>query len=173
MLGEIRDGETAQIAMQAAMTGHFVFSTIHANDSVATLFRLLDLGVEPYLIASSLTSILAQRLVRILCPECKVAYQPTAEFLKKLKLDPKKVQVLYKAQGCEACQGTGYRGRTGIYEHLVMTPQIREKLRAAPSFEEMRKVARASGLATMQEDGIRKVVQGVTSIKEIIRVTKE
>jgi len=172
MVGEIRDGETARTALQAAMTGHFVFTTLHANDAVTSLIRLLDLGIEVNLVESALSCICAQRLVRVLCPECKVPYTPNAEFLQKIGVSPDKVQEFYKAKGCEECQGTGYRGRTGIYEVLMMTDGIRDLLREKPTVTAIKQEARRNGLVTLQEDGLRKVVQGITSIKEIIRVTK-
>jgi len=172
MVGEIRDAETARTALQAAMTGHFVFTTIHANDGVSTLFRLLDLGVEPYLVSSSLTAILAQRLVRTLCENCKEPYAPNPDFVKKVGLDPSRVKEFYKAVGCESCQGTGYYGRIGIFELFEMNDVIRDLLRGQPSIQLIKAEARKAGLLTLQEDGLRKVLQGVTSIKELIRVTK-
>ena len=133
MLGEIRDAESARVALQAAMTGHFVFTTIHANDSITTLFRLLDLGVEPYLVASSLSAVLAQRLVRSLCPACKAAYIPEPDFLAKLGVKTDKEIQLYKAVGCERCQGTGYFGRLGVFELMELNDTMRELLRSNQS----------------------------------------
>lgn len=174
MVGEIRDAETARVALQAAMTGHLVMTTIHANDSVVSLFRLLDLGVEPYLIASSLSCIVSQRLVRVLCEQCKVPYQPKPEFLAKfgIKSTPENPHYLYKAQGCEVCQGTGYYGRVGIFEMLIMTDSIREMVREKPSVQQVRAEAKKSGLRSLQDEGMIKVIKGITSIKELTRVTK-
>jgi len=172
MVGEIRDAETARTALQAAMTGHFVFTTIHANDAVSSLFRLLDLGVEPYLISSSLSAVLAQRLVRTLCEECKVPYIPKPSFVKKVGLDPRRVQEFFKATGCEACQGTGYLGRIGVFELLEMNDTLRDLIRGTPSVQLIKAEARKNGLITLQEDGLSKVSRGITSVKELIRVTK-
>jgi len=172
MVGEIRDAETARTALQAAMTGHFVFTTIHANDSVTALFRLMDLGVEPYLVASSLSAILAQRLVRLLCNNCKQPYPPKAELLKRVGIKPEQCRAFYKAVGCEQCQGIGYYGRTGIFELLVLNDTIRDLIRSNPSIQLIKAEARKAGLVTLQEDGLRKVCQGLTSLKELIRVTK-
>ncbi|MFH0964371.1 MAG: GspE/PulE family protein [Planctomycetota bacterium] len=171
MIGEIRDTETAKIAMQAAQTGHLVFSTVHANDSVSTLFRLLDLGVEPYLISSAVRHILAQRLVRVLCESCKVAYHPAEDVFKKLRIPPREDLLFYKASGCENCQNTGFRGRTGLYEMFALTDEIRELLTKQPSVTQIRDAARRTGLKTLQEAGIACVLAGRTSLKEVVRVT--
>ena len=171
MIGEIRDSETARIAMQASQTGHLVFSTVHANDSVSTLFRLLDLGVEPYLIASSVQMILAQRLVRVLCESCKVPYHPAPDVFKKLKVRYQEDAVFFKAAGCDNCQHTGYKGRAGLYEMLPITDEIRELLDAKPSVTQIRDIARRGGLRTLQQAGISLVVAGRTSLKEVVRVT--
>ena len=172
MVGEIRDAETAQVALQAAMTGHFVYTTIHANDSVTSLFRLLDLGVEAYLIASALSGVLAQRLVRLLCDNCKVPYVPKPEFLSKVGLAPGSVQEFFKAQGCEECQGTGYRGRQGVFELMLVNDAIRDLVRGNPSVQLIKAEARKGGTMGLVEDGLTKVVAGRTSIKELMRVTK-
>ncbi len=172
MVGEIRDLETAQIAMQAALTGHFVFTTLHANDSVASITRMLDLGLEPTMIQTAVSAVLAQRLVRVLCQECKEAYTPKPQFLQKLRISPDKVQRLYKEKGCEECQGTGFKGRIGLYELFLMTDAIRDLIVGQPSIQALRTTARKQGLKTLQEDGLQKVIAGTTSITEIIRVTK-
>ena len=172
MIGEIRDAETARVALQAAMTGHFVFTTVHANDSITTLFRLLDLGVEPYLISSSLSAVLAQRLVRVLCPACKIPYEPQPKFLKSIGLKPTEELELYKAQGCDDCQGTGYHGRIGIFEFFEATDTIKELIRTNPSIQLIKDEARKNRWRTLQETGIAKVIEGVTSVKELVRVTK-
>lgn len=172
MVGEIRDAETARVACQAAMTGHFVFTTLHANDSVTSLFRLLDLGVEAYFIASSLTASLSQRLVRVLCPKCKEAYMAEPDFLRKIGLPPDRQVQLYKAVGCEACQGTGYQGRVGVFEVIEINDPIRELLRTNPSLQAITDEAKKAGFRKLQDDGLAKVIKGVTSLKELVRVTR-
>ena len=177
MIGEIRDQETATIACQAATTGHMVFSTVHANDTVTALFRLLDLGVEPFMIASALTAVLGQRLVRVLCEACKEPYKPKPEFLKKANLPADKVDVFYRKptepeQVCPQCGGTGYLGRTGIFELLVITEPMRDMIRENPSMNAIKAEARKNGMIYMQEDGLRQVIQGKTSIEELLRVVK-
>jgi type II secretory ATPase GspE/PulE/Tfp pilus assembly ATPase PilB-like protein len=177
MVGEIRDQETATIACQAATTGHMVFSTVHANDTVTALFRLLDLGVEPFMIASALTAVLGQRLVRVLCENCKEPYKPKPEFLKKANLPADKVDVFYRRptepqEVCAQCGGTGYLGRTGIFELLVVTEPMRELIRENPSINAIKAEARKNGMIYLQEDGLRQVIQGRTSIDELLRVVK-
>jgi len=172
LVGEIRDAETARVALQASMTGHFVFTTIHANDSITTLFRLLDLGVESYLISASLTGVLAQRLVRVLCPECKMPYVPQPAFLKRVGLKPSEEIELFKAQGCDHCQGTGYHGRLGIFEVFEVNDAIRDLIRTNPSIQLIKEEARRNGWRTLQENGLAKVIEGATSIKELARVSK-
>jgi general secretion pathway protein E len=177
MIGEIRDQETASIACQAANTGHMVFSTVHSNDAVTALFRLLDLGVEPFMIASALSGVLGQRLVRLLCEACKEPYKPKPEFLKKANLPADKVDVFYRRpenpeQVCQQCGGTGYFGRTGIYELLVLTEAMRDMIRENPSINKIKAEARKGGMIYLQEDGLRQVIQGKTSIEELLRVVK-
>jgi type II secretory ATPase GspE/PulE/Tfp pilus assembly ATPase PilB-like protein len=177
MIGEIRDQETASIACQAANTGHMVFSTVHSNDAVTALFRLLDLGVEPFMIASALSGVLGQRLVRLLCDACKEPYKPKPEFLKKANLPADKVDVFYRRpenpeQVCQQCGGTGYFGRTGIYELLVLTEAMRDMIRENPSINKIKAEARKGGMIYLQEDGLRQVIQGRTSIEELLRVVK-
>jgi type II secretory ATPase GspE/PulE/Tfp pilus assembly ATPase PilB-like protein len=177
MIGEIRDQETAMIACQAATTGHMVFSTVHSNDTITALFRLLDLGVEPFMIASALSAVLGQRLVRVLCEACKEPYKPKPEFLKKANLPADKVDVFYRRpenpeQVCPQCGGTGYLGRTGIFELLLITEPMRDMIRDNPSINAIRAEARKNGMIYMQEDGLRQVIQGKTSIEELLRVVK-
>jgi general secretion pathway protein E len=177
MIGEIRDQETATIACQAATTGHFVFSTVHSNDTITALFRLLDLGVEPFMIASALTAVLGQRLVRSLCENCKEPYKPKPEFLKKANLPADKVDVFYRKptepeQVCPVCGGTGYLGRTGIFELLIITDPMRDLIRENPSLNAIKAEARKNGMIYLQEDGLRQVIQGKTSIDELLRVVK-
>ncbi len=177
MIGEIRDQETASIACQAANTGHMVFSTVHSNDAVTALFRLLDLGVEPFMIASALSGVMGQRLVRLLCDACKEPYKPKPEFLKKANLPVDKVDVFYRRpenpeQVCQQCGGTGYFGRTGIYELLVLTESMKDMIRENPSINKLKAEARKNGMIYLQEDGLRQVIQGRTSIEELLRVVK-
>ena len=177
MIGEIRDNETASIACQAANTGHMVFSTVHSNDAVTALFRLLDLGVEPFMIASALSGVMGQRLVRILCDVCKEPYKPKPEFLKKANLPVEKVDVFYRRpenpeQVCQQCGGTGYFGRTGIYELLVLNESMKDMIRENPSINKIKAEARKNGMIYLQEDGLRQVIQGRTSIEELLRVVK-
>ena len=171
LVGEIRDRETAEIACQAALTGHFVFSTLHANDSVATITRLLDLGLEPTLIQTAITAVLGQRLARRLCPDCKEPCEPPAGMLKKFKLKPGAVDHIYREKGCEKCGGTGYRGRLGIHELLVMNDAVRSLVVPHPSIVDLKKAAVESGTLTLQLDGLIKVIQGETSVNEVLRVT--
>ena len=172
MVGEIRDKETAEIAMQAALTGHFVYTTAHANDTVSSIFRLLDLSVKPYLIASSVSAILAQRLVRTLCPTCKVAREPTEEELENLGIDRSKVDKLYDPEGCDECFGTGYRGRTGVFELLEFNDELQDLVQSEPSIPQVKKAAKRAGLVPLRQDALVKALQGVTSLQEAIRVTR-
>jgi len=171
LVGEIRDKETAEIAMQAALTGHLVLTTLHANDTATTIVRLMDIGIDVALIQSTVTGILAQRLLRRLCPACKVAYPPPPEFLAANRIRPGKVEVLYREAGCSKCLQTGYRGRTGIYEFLPITGPIRAMLVGRPSLEEIRQAAAREGVRSLRESALRKVLEGVTSISEAKRVT--
>ena len=173
LVGEIRDKETAEIACQAALTGHFVFSTLHANDTVATITRMLDLGLDAMLIQTALTAVLAQRLARKLCMKCREPYEPPADLLAKLGIKPGSVPTIYreKANGCDECGGTGYKGRIGLHELLIMTDDIRRLITPQPSIEDLRAAARRSGTRSLQVDGLLKVMKGVTTVKEIVRVT--
>jgi general secretion pathway protein E len=170
MVGEMRDAETAGIAVQAAMTGHLVFSTLHTNDAVSAITRLADLGVEPYMIASSLEGILAQRLVRRICPECRTRYQPDPRAVALLSRQPVGEVTLERGAGCGHCRGTGYRGRTGIYELLPMTDDLRRMLVERPDAPRLRAVAQAGGMRTLREDGWIKVQAGITTVEEVLRV---
>jgi general secretion pathway protein E len=171
MVGEIRDLETVEIAVQASLTGHLVFSTLHTNDATGALTRLVDMGVEPFLIASSLLAVLAQRLVRRICPECKEPFHPEESALEELGLP--KDQVFYHGRGCEACMQSGYRGRTGIFELLVMDNDIRHLLAAGSDSVRMKDMAVRNGMATLFEDGLLKVKTGMTTLNEVLRVTQE
>jgi len=171
MVGEIRDLETVEIAIQASLTGHLVFSTLHTNDATGALTRLVDMGVEPFLIASSLLAVLAQRLVRRICPECKEPFHPEESPLEELGLP--KDQVFYHGRGCETCMQSGYRGRTGIFELLVMDNDIRHLLTSGADSVKMKDMAVRNGMATLFEDGLLKMKNGMTTLSEVLRVTQE
>ena len=176
MVGEIRDRETAEIAIQASLTGHLVFSTVHTNDAAGAITRLIDMGVEPYLVGSSLIGVLAQRLVRVLCKECREAYLPTPEELREIGIGPEKgrePRMIYRAKGCDACNGTGYRGRTGIYEIMMVDDAIRELAVKKVDSGSIKRAAVQKGMRTLMEDGGRKVLRGVTSVAEVLSVTQE
>ncbi|MFC1510610.1 GspE/PulE family protein [Candidatus Omnitrophota bacterium] len=175
MVGEVRDIETAEIAIQIALTGHLVFSTLHTNDAASGITRLIDMGVGPYLISSSVECFIAQRLVRRICLECKEAHPVTAEMIDDFGLEPGQWQgkVVYEGKGCEACHFSGYYGREGIYEFLLMTDAIREMVTAKASAEQIKRQAVESGMKTLMDDGLQKVAAGITSLSEIMRVTQE
>jgi type IV pilus assembly protein PilB len=168
MVGEIRDKETAETAIHASLTGHLVLATIHANDSASTVTRLFHMGVEPYLVASAVVCILAQRLVRKICPECKIDYVPPPEALQRLGIPPG--TKLYRGQGCEFCRQTGYLGRVGVFELMKIDDELRSLITDEASAPEIRRKALELGMYTLQQDGIRKVISGVTSIEEAMRV---
>ena len=173
LIGEIRDLETAEIAIQAALTGHLVFSTLHTNDAPAAITRLQDMGVEPYLVASVLEGVLAQRLVRRICAACRVPDTPNAADLEALGIEGAGGRALSRGRGCDECRGTGYRGRTGIYELFPITEDARSLiLKRAPS-REIRRCAIEAGMVTLRMDGWLKACEGVTTVEEILRVTQE
>jgi type II secretory ATPase GspE/PulE/Tfp pilus assembly ATPase PilB-like protein len=186
-VGEIRDQETAEIACQAAQTGHMVFTTLHANDAITALGRLIDLGVQPFMVADAVSAILGQRLVRLLCPKCKVRYKPNPELLRKANLPSDKIKFFYRPpeagegepgresgelEPCYYCGGTGYYGRTGIFELLIITDRIRDMIRDNPNLTAIRQEAIKNGMKHLQEDGLRQVIEGKTSIQELLRVSK-
>ena len=171
LVGEIRDKETAEIACQAALTGHFVFSTLHANDTVATITRMLDLGLDPMLIQTAVTAVLGQRLARKLCEQCKQAYEPPPELLKRLGVKPGVVKQIYREKGCDACGGSGYKGRLGLHELMVMNDDIRKLITAEPDINSLKAATRKAGTRSLQTDGFLKVLKGQTSVNEVIRVT--
>jgi len=175
MVGEIRDLETAEIAVQSALTGHLIFSTLHTNDASGAIIRLVDMGVKPYLVASTVQGVLAQRLVRTICPTCRVSYYPSEEeaaVLSLTQVQSKEVE-LFKGKGCADCNNTGYKGRMGIFELLVMNDKIRELvIENAPSTQICAN-ARESGMRTLKEDGIEKIKSGFTTIEEVLRVTQD
>lgn len=173
LVGEVRDKETAEIAMQAALTGHFVFTTLHANDAPTTVTRLLDIGIDASLIQSAVTAVLAQRLVRTLCPDCRVAYEPAAEELRRYGLPVGKVPRLYRAKGCPACGQTGYRGRTGIYELMLVDGPIRALLVGRPSLEGVREAAARQGMKTLRVSALQKAIEGLTTLEEVDRVVPD
>ena len=173
LIGEIRDRETAQIAVQASLTGHLVFSTLHTNDAPGALTRLVDMGVEPYLVASSLEAVLAQRLVRVLCPHCKVVDDSATARALKSELKIPATTPFFKAVGCRECRQTGYHGRRGIFEWMDTTPEVRQLILKNCSSGEIREVARKAGMRTLSEDGWRLVREGVTTPEEVLRVTKD
>lgn len=175
LVGETRDRETAANAIQASLTGHLVFSTIHTNDSPTAFTRLIDMGIEPFLVSSSLVAILAQRLARRLCPDCKEAYTPTDEELREVGIPRHRLTngVLWRAKGCANCNNKGYRGRSGIYELLIVSDAIRNKVNAGADAGAIKKLAIAEGMRTLREDGIDKAIAGQTSLDEVLRVTKE
>ncbi|RME74712.1 MAG: type II/IV secretion system protein [Planctomycetota bacterium] len=174
LVGEIRDQETANIAIQAALTGHLVFSTLHTNDAPSSVGRLIDMGVKPFLCASAILAILAQRLVRRLCNVCKEPIDPPESLLRAVGLTPADIgdRQLYGPVGCEECNGTGYRGRLGCYELMEMTPELREAVFNNANNLELRELAISSGgMTTLQRDGLRKVLDGLTTIEEVLRIT--
>jgi type IV pilus assembly protein PilB len=173
MVGEIRDVETAQIAVQAALTGHLVLSTLHTNDAPSTVTRLRDMGVEPYLITATLEGVLAQRLVRRICPDCRTEYEPSKELLMELNLTPEQVQgkKFYYGRGCERCNNTGFKGRTGIFELLVMNDTIRDLVANNASADAIRQAARKAGMKTLREAGLQALFSGITTIEEVVRET--
>jgi type II secretory ATPase GspE/PulE/Tfp pilus assembly ATPase PilB-like protein len=177
MIGEIRDAETANIACQASNTGHMVFSTVHANDSITALYRMIDLGLEPFMFASSISGILAQRLARRLCPKCKEPYRPKAEFLKQANLPADRIEKFFRPpknpeDECPACGGLGYRGRVGVFEFLEVNDRMRDMIREKAALSQLKSEARKNGMLYMQEEGLRLVVKGTTSIEELLRVVK-
>jgi len=173
MIGEIRDLETAEIAIQASLTGHLVFSTLHTNDSAGAVTRLVDMDVAPYLVASTLESVLGQRLVRTICGNCKTPYEPDDELLEKTGLTREDVagRPFYYGRGCSKCNETGYKGRKGLYEYLAISEPIRQLINDRQPTLVLRERARELGMRTMREDGIRNVLDGYTTVDEIIRYT--
>ena len=174
MVGEIRDKETADIAIQASLTGHLVFSTLHTNDAPSAVTRLIEMGIEPFLVSSSLIAILAQRLVRKICPACKEKYTPSTDVIKNLSAQKDSKEMLfYKGKGCDDCKNTGYQGRVAIYELLVMTEEIRKLVVKKSSADEIKKKAIEEGMRALREDGLDKIRQGITTVEEVLRVTEE
>ena len=176
MVGEIRDVDTAEIAIQASLTGHLVLSTLHTNDAPAALIRLVDMGVEPFLVASSLIGVLAQRLVRIVCPHCKEEYTPSEterSYFSELGLLPAGHFKLSRGRGCEKCKGTGYLGRTGIFEFLAVTDDIRRMISDRTDSQSIKTAAISKGMKMLRIDGLEKAIKGITTVEEVLRVTQK
>ncbi len=169
-IGEMRDSETADMAIRSALTGHLVLSTLHTNDAVGSVPRLLNMGVEPFLLASALIAVIAQRLVRVICPNCKTPYQPEERLLKRFKIPRDTGITFYHGEGCPSCKKTGYRGRIGIFEILNVTPSIESLIMERKDSMVIKKAALSEGFITMEEDGIRKAKEGVTTLEEVERV---
>jgi general secretion pathway protein E len=174
MVGEIRDGETAEIAITAALTGHLVFSTLHTNDSFGALTRLVDMGIEPFLVSSSIIAVIAQRLVRVVCSACREPHTPLAEELARLGLDPSDLTgPVYRAKGCRQCRNTGYRGRIAINELLLMDDEIRALVMKHADASSIRRLAVSGGMKLLRQNGAERILQGQTTMEELLRVTQE
>lgn len=174
MIGEIRDLETAEIAIQASLTGHLVLSTLHTNDAPSAITRLVDMGIEPYLLSSSVVGVLAQRLVRKICPDCKESYTPTERELQSLGIDPLTLEnnCLYQGKGCSSCYGSGYKGRRGVYELMTVSNLIKKQIVKSPDAVEMRRIALQSGMVSLFDHGGELVKQGITTVAEVLRVSR-
>ncbi|MFA6622252.1 MAG: ATPase, T2SS/T4P/T4SS family, partial [Candidatus Caldatribacteriota bacterium] len=174
LVGEIRDKETADIAIQSALTGHLVLSTLHTNDAPSSIVRLIDMGIEPFLISSSVIGVIAQRLVRKICDYCKKEIPVTDEIKKVmegLNINPDKMKVFH-GEGCQHCKGTGYKGRTAIFELMVINENIREMIYRNASLNEIRQTAiEKNGMVTLREDGFRNIIKGITTVEEVVRTT--
>ncbi|MGZ3605897.1 MAG: GspE/PulE family protein, partial [Thermodesulfobacteriota bacterium] len=175
LIGEIRDAETAEIAIHSALTGHLVLSTLHTNDAPSAITRLIDMGMEDYLLSSTIIGILAQRLVRVACPDCREPYSPNAMVLKEMKLDGEDLSHsnIIDVRGCESCSHTGYWGRMGIFEFLRMTDDVQKLILGKKDANMIKEAARKEGMRTLREDGWLKVKQGATTVSEVLRVTQE
>jgi len=171
MVGEIRDAETARIAVQAALTGHLVFSTLHTNDSPTAITRLLNIGIEPYLISAAVEAVLAQRLVRKICTACKEPYEPPVNIRRAVERTAGEVETFYRGSGCSKCRNTGYSGRIGIYEMLMPNDELRDNITASPRINDLRAILNALGMVTLRTDGMEKVKAGITTVEEVLRVT--
>lgn len=172
LVGEIRDLETARIAIQAALTGHLVFSTLHTNDAAGTLTRLVDMGIEPFLTSSAVAAVIAQRLIRTICPRCKVGFEPSKEVLEKIGFDPNKKYEFFRGKGCRTCRSTGYKGRAGIFEILHVDKTIQDLILRKATTNEIKEVAVKAGMKTLRDDGLQKVLEGKTTVDEVMRVTQ-
>jgi type IV pilus assembly protein PilB len=173
MVGEMRDLETSQIAVEAALTGHMVYSTLHTNDAPSAVLRLADMGVETFLIANTVTGVIAQRLARRICSNCRQPYQVEGSTLKRFGFhveDPGQMITLYSGTGCEICRGTGFKGRIGIYELMALDDELRELIVTRASIADIKSAAKRNGMKEMREDGLQKVLDGVTTPDEVMRV---
>jgi general secretion pathway protein E len=177
MIGEIRDKETAEIAIQASLTGHLVISTLHTNDAPSAIARLVDMGIEPYLLTSSLIGVLAQRLVRKICPKCKISYEPTKGEIVELGLKNQGVEtskiVLYKGKGCQHCFNTGYKGREGVYEFMPVSLKIKQQVLSSADSTKLQKIALDEGMLSLRKEGILLALSGATSLEEVLRVSRQ
>jgi general secretion pathway protein E len=175
LVGEIRDLETAEIAIQSALTGHLVFSTLHTNDAASAVTRLIDMGIERFLVTSSVIAILAQRLVRVICNECKEAYTPDNESLQSIGISPERLdgKKIYRGRGCPACLQTGYKGRNGIFEFMILDDAIKNVILRTSDANAIKRTAVEQGMTTIRQDGAQKVLDGITTIEEIFRVTQQ
>jgi general secretion pathway protein E len=174
MVGEIRDSETAEIAIQSALTGHLVFSTLHTNDSFGALTRLVDMGIEPFLVSSSVMAVLAQRLVRVLCPDCRETYLPSGSELNRIGLSSADCSgPIYRARGCRACRNTGYRGRSAVHELMIVDDDVRELVMKKADASSIRRACTSKGMKVLRQDGAERVMAGRTTIEELLRVTQE
>ena len=173
MIGEIRDLETGGIAIKAALTGHLVLSTLHTNDAASTITRLIDMGVEAFNVASAVNLVVAQRLVRRICKDCKGPHQYTDEVLSTLGTDLEKLRTIpfMKGTGCDTCSGTGYKGRAGLYEVMALSPELRRQILRGASVSEMQEQAVLEGMLTLRMDGMKKVERGVTTLEEVVKET--
>ena len=170
MVGEIRDPESAQIAIESALTGHLVLATLHTNDAPSALTRLLEMGIEPFLIASAMDCVSSQRLARKLCERCKEQYEPDEKYLEEIEFPMEDNPVFYKPVGCPACNNTGFRGRVGLFEVLRVSEGIEKLVAKNSPTVEIAKLAREEGMVTLREDGLAKVGMGITSLDEVLRV---
>jgi len=174
LIGEIRDRETAEIAIQSSLTGHLVFSTLHTNDAASAVTRLIDMGIEPFLVTSSVIAIIAQRLVRVLCPHCKEIYKPDKESLTNLGLDKSVLEnnTFYRKKGCNLCMQTGFRGRTAIFEIMIVDDEIKRLILKTSDANQINELAIKQGMITLQKNGIDKALNGITTTEEVLRVTR-
>jgi len=170
MVGEIRDEETARTAIQAALTGHLVFSTLHTNDACSAITRLVNMGVEPYLIGAALNMVLAQRLVRRVCPKCRQTYEPARTLRKALERMGYEFETFYRGVGCRSCRNTGFKGRIGVHELMLLGDEMRDAIVANPSINHLRQIALRDGMVALHHDGFFKVREGITTVEEILHI---
>jgi type IV pilus assembly protein PilB len=173
MVGEVRDEETARISVQAALTGHLVLSTLHTNDAPSSITRLINIGIEPYLISASLNAVLAQRLIRRICENCKEVYEPPADVRRSLEKARIEVGTLYRGKGCDRCRKTGYSGRCGIYEAVVLDDALRDLVATRPSVTDLRRYCNEHGMVSLRDDGLRKLRRGLSTVEEVLQATED